>query len=76
MIYDNLGSEIYNFLPKLHTITGSETMSNKVNVGMVNASKNVCKHPSKHSLIKLLGKNISAIDEIIPKAKIFVHTNL
>ena len=43
MIYDNLESEISDFLPQLHPITRSDNMSYKFNVEKVNVFKRFVK---------------------------------
>ena len=68
-------SEISDVVPTLHVITGYGTTSYKFNVEKVQFSKkrSVYKEPSSLTFIKMLRLNITLIEKLSKRQKIFVE---
>ena len=74
IIYNNLRSEMSDFVPGLHVITGCDTTSYKFNGEMVQIFKKICKDPSSIIWINMLGMNITVTEKLSKRWKVFVQT--
>ena len=74
MNYNNLKRVISDATPQMHSITGCDKASCKLNVGNVHVFKKVCEDLSNFTLIKMLGSHITMTEEIVQKAKAIVQT--